>query len=197
MNEGGGASAQLGEFNNFLTLGGYFTQPETNPFLRSTYDTAANAVTENYQRAVVPDITSRFARAGQTLSGGRQGAMTRANEALGDSLSDLATNIYGQNYARERALMDRAADRAFGYEDQAMRRIAGLRDIGSEDLDYRQRRLDEEINRFEFERDEPFNRLGRYASLIGQPVSTSTSSARAESKDTQGVIGVVGRLLGF
>lgn len=196
-NAQGGQSAQAGEQENLRTLGGAYLTPDSNPFIRATYDKAARAVTDNYQRSVAPDITSRFARAGQRLSGGRQAAMTRANEALGDSLSDLATGIYGDNYARERGYQTAAIDRAPSYEQAARARIQGLRDIGTEDLDYRQRRLDSEIARFEFNRDEPFNRLGRFSSLIGQPVVTSNQSARSTNASTEGIFGVIGRLLGF
>lgn len=64
-----------------------------NPYLDATYQRAA--------AQVLPGVEGYFSRAGRT------GSNSAAN-ALGDTSVKLATDIYGQNYARERGLQNSA-----------------------------------------------------------------------------------------
>lgn len=70
------------------TLSGKYLDPSTNPYLKSTYDTAA--------RQVANSVNSQFASSGRYGSGAQAGVLTQG-------LGDLATNIYGGNYQQERA----------------------------------------------------------------------------------------------
>lgn len=160
-------------------LSGMYASPESNPYLRGTYDQAARAVTENYRDSVIPGIQSRFALAGQQRSGGRVGAFGRANEGLAQGLGDLATNIYGGAYEAERGRMEAAASRAPTLADAGYQAASGYSQVGSEREQYQQQLLDELIQRFEFARDEPAQRIARYLELIGQP--TTVSRGKEES----------------
>ncbi len=182
FNGGGGFSALQGEGYNADVLAGKYLSPDSNPFLRGTYDNAAKAVSDNYNRNVMPNIASRFARSGQSLSSGLLAAQNRSQDVLGDDLRRLATDIYGQNYQQERGRQETARTFAPNYEDQYRERIQGLEDAGSGDSQFRQRVLDDLIERFEFDRDEPFTRLARFSELIGRPTNVDTSRSRSSSK---------------
>ena len=67
-----------------------------NPYLDATFNKAADAVQSR--------VNNSFASAGRFGSGLNQ-------RTLGDSLGDLATNIYGGNYANERNLQESATSR--------------------------------------------------------------------------------------
>lgn len=91
---------------NFLTAqeSGKFLDPNTNPYLTSTYNEAAAPMVQNYETAVAP---SREASA-QTAAGGGPGALTGSPNyaesaaldqyGLGQNLANLGTNIYGGAY---------------------------------------------------------------------------------------------------
>lgn len=80
-----------------------------NPYLDGMYDAASRRVTENFTDAVMPSLNAAFAGAGGSGSGiQRELAMDAADE-LGQNLTDMASNIYGNNYQQERGRQLQAA----------------------------------------------------------------------------------------
>ena len=133
------------------TLRGDFLLPESNPFLRATFDQAAGAVSDA--------VASQFA------SGGRYGSGAMAN-TLGRNLNELATSIYAPAYEAER---DRMLD-ANRYVDIANQMrfddAARLALTGQERENQMQRELNQRINLFNELQAQPIDALGRYASLL-------------------------------
>lgn len=195
LDSNGGPSATQGEQYNQSVLRGDFLN--SNPYIDRLYENASKGVTDAYNRSVIPSVQTRFGTSGNSMSAGRSAAIGQAQDVLGDQLRRLSTDIYGGQYAREREMQDVAADRAPSYERAARERIGAVAGAGQDEFNYRQSVLDADIDRFEFNRDEPFTRLSRFSSLIGQPVITNESSTRSKSSDTQGAFGIIGRLLGF
>lgn len=91
----------LGETSK--TIQGDYLNPETNPYLKGTYDAAAQSVADTYSTATAPGITAAAQRAGQFGSSGMDESLWMARYGLGNNLDQLAANIYGTNYAAERA----------------------------------------------------------------------------------------------
>jgi hypothetical protein len=85
------AGAAQGEM--LKTIGGNYLDPRTNPYLQETFQQGANQI----RGALSPSFGHMQA------FGGNSGA----NQALGRSLGNFATNLYGGNYGQER-------DRQFG-----------------------------------------------------------------------------------
>ena len=81
----------------------------SNPYLDAMYRAAADPVTRSYQTATAPTTDAAFSGGGRYGSGAAAGARDTNELNLGNSLANLSTNIYGQNYARERAAQDAAA----------------------------------------------------------------------------------------
>ena len=80
--------------------GGYLN---ANPYLNQAFSKAADNVTRAYQTSTAPAIDSAFSRSSGALrSGAAMNARDQAQENLGKTLSGLATDIYGGNYANER-----------------------------------------------------------------------------------------------
>jgi hypothetical protein len=168
----------LGQSQDYTSrvLGGEYLN--ANPYLDQTYDRAAQGVARNFNLATLPALETRFATSGRSGGGAYGNALGQASRQLGDSLSGLATDIYGGNYARERGVMDTAAGRAPGlaaadYEDSA--RLGG---VGATREAFSQTTLDDLVNRFNFGQDAPINRLQTQAGLYGQPVGGSTTTYR-------------------
>ena len=84
------------------TFRGDYLNPETNPYLRQTYDAASRALTDEYSGSTAPTIMSEALRAKAFGSSAHQEYADRAKYQLGQNLSDLATSIYGGNYSQER-----------------------------------------------------------------------------------------------
>ena len=113
--QGGGAGMeQLAK-----TLGGAYLSPDTNPYIRAVTDAAQRPVTDAYQRATAPQTDYNFANAGRYGSGALLGARSQNEQNLGRSLGDISTNIYGTNYANERARQDAAANQYAGLQQTA------------------------------------------------------------------------------
>lgn len=89
-------------WNAANTLGGQYLDPSSNPWLSKTYDAAASDMARNYTNAAVPAVNSTFSQAGRYGSGAHQNAIGDAGRTLGSNLSNLGTQIYGQNYGQER-----------------------------------------------------------------------------------------------
>lgn len=85
---------------------GYYLN--SNPYLDQMYNTAAGALTRQYQTATAPRTASSFEGAGRYGSPSAQNAVSQNEQNLGSSLGGLAGNIYGQNYAQERGLQNQA-----------------------------------------------------------------------------------------
>jgi hypothetical protein len=90
---------------------GYYLN--SNPYLDQMYGNAAGALTRAYQTGTAPRTASSFEGAGRYGSPSAQNAVSQNEQNLGSSLSGLASNIYGQNYAQERGLQN-AATQAYG-----------------------------------------------------------------------------------
>lgn len=104
----GATSGMLGNTANWgvnqldSTLSGQYLNPGTNPYLNATYDQAAGKVAQQYSTAIAPGLAAGAQRAGQFGSSAMNEAMLMSQGQLGNTLNDLATNIYGGNYQQER-----------------------------------------------------------------------------------------------
>lgn len=93
-------SAQIGQANDLLTkqLNGSYLSPTSNPYLAGMFNTAADAVTRQYQTGTSPETQSMFAAANRTGSGGEQNAITQNQLNYGQTLNNLANQFYGGAY---------------------------------------------------------------------------------------------------
>lgn len=82
----------------------------SNPFLDAMYGQAAGRVGQSYGD-IVNATDSVFAKGGRFGSNAQYSKEGRNEQNLGDTLNNLATDIYGGNYATERGLMENAQGR--------------------------------------------------------------------------------------
>lgn len=140
--------------------GDYLNQ---NPYLDATFNRAANQI-EN--RA----LTSAFGdSSGLSNSGARQ--------ELAGNMNRLAEDIYGGNYARERANQFGALQYASQIPEARSRLALGAGDVVR---DFDQARINDAIRGFEEQRQHPFQNLDVLGSAIGAGMGggfgTSTST---------------------
>ena len=149
------------------TFRGDFLSPESNPYLRSTFDQAAQAVGENFRDFTVPQTDSQFALAGRYGSGLYNNAQQRNQEVLGRTLNELATNIYAPAYENERQRQLSAMRYAPNAQNMGYFDTGRLAAVGQERENQMQRQLNLDEQRFLQAQERPFDALNRYANVIG------------------------------
>jgi len=90
-----------------------------NPYLDAMVQNALDPITRNYQTTVAPQLDASFSGAGRYGSGAMLGQRENAQTTLAKQLADTSENLYGQNYARERAAQDTASQAYGGLYNQA------------------------------------------------------------------------------
>ncbi len=139
----------------------------SNPYLDAMYNNAASAVTRNYSEAVAPSIAANFGLSGRSGSNmAFANAMDTSRDTLSRNLGGMAANIYGGNYANERQNQMQAAamapqTAALNYFDASQVLDAGrLRDV------YNQNVRNDDVNRWNFNQERPWDALARYQQMI-------------------------------
>lgn len=111
------------------TITGQFLN--ANPYLDATYEQAARRMADVYSTATAPGIIAAAQRSGNFGGSAMDEALALSRKELATGLGDLATDIYGGNYAAERARQlaaQQAAAQLYGtgYESERARQQAAL-----------------------------------------------------------------------
>lgn len=133
---------------------------------------------------VLPSINAGFNAAGRTGSGL---AARAASLGLGDAIGALAHKDYGderQRMLQAASLAPQAA--ALDYQDATM-----LGQVGGVREDLAGRQLQDQINRFNYQQQEPAQRVANYMALVGggQYGGTTTATSPLYSNRTAGMLG--------
>ena len=152
-----GSSQQ--EIQNILS--GQYLDPATNPYLQQTFERAAGDVRSQ--------LGSMFAK------GGRYGSAAMA-ETAGRRMGDIASQIYGGAYERERQRQLQAAQMAPQLAALDYADIGQLAQVGQQREAMEEARLADAMQRFQFEQQKPYTKLREYLASIGAPTSQQTVS---------------------
>lgn len=90
------------------TAGGAYLSPDSNPYLRQTFNAAARQATDAFNTNALPALTSQFSASGRYGSGAQQNVSNQAAEDLQRNLGDMAANLYGNAYNQERGRQEAA-----------------------------------------------------------------------------------------
>lgn len=176
---GNGATAGAQGMVNSTVRGDYLSQG--NPYFQGM----AQRITDN----VLPSITAQWARAGRGTGNGE--VVQAASRGLGDAIGQLAY----QNYGDERGRQFQAAQMAptLDYAD-----FDRMRQVGAEYEAQDQKRIADEMARYQFEQDKGANALREYQGLtmpyvqLGQEssgTSSGTTTAQQRQSPLQTAIG--------
>lgn len=147
----------------------------SNPYLDATFDKAAGKVSSA--------VNSQFNQAGRYGSGANVGI-------LAEKLGDVATDIYGGNYAKERQNQLQASTYAPTLASQDYIDLGQLQSVGASNDAYSQAKLDDQVSRFNFNQNAPFADLARYKGLIDGSYGGTTTSTQPYFKNTaSGILG--------
>lgn len=161
---GGDALMNAGYANLQDTLSGKYMDPATNPYLQKNVQTAMGQAMGN--------INSQFNRPGAFGSSAHEGVA--ANQ-----LGNIASQMYGQNYANERANQLQAWNTAPTYGNMAYHDAAQLAAAGQTLQDESQKGLDWQLQQFQEQQDYPYKNLaaaaGVFNSNLGGTSQTKSS----------------------
>ena len=156
----------------------------------ATFNKAADAVTRQYQTGTAPGVDSNAALQHYYGSGAHQWQDRNAKQAYGDTLGNLATDIYGGNYNNERNRQMTAvgnAPQTFGMgliPGQAQSGLGQQQDARS------QQEIDDARARFDYDQNLDANKLARYQQMVqGNYGGTQTTTQPIYGNPLAGLLG--------
>lgn len=164
-----GASRMIGDTVN----GAYLN---SNPYVDKMFNSAADSVGQQFRNNTMPGLNGAFSKGGRLGSTAYANAANSAANSYGTTLNNLATNIYGQNYANERNNQMQAAGMApqIGAADARMLMEAG-----------------------QFQDNAPWQNIARYKDAVGGNYGgTSSGTNTGMQMTSQGGPSLFQQLLG-
>ena len=159
-------------------LGGKFLN--SIPYIDKQFNQAADATRSQ--------LDSQFAGSGRNLGA--------SYAARADQLNNLATQIYGGNYANERAIQNSALGQANSIANQDYVDAGQLAQVGQQREDLTSRNIADNVARYDYAQNAPGINLDQYiARLNNQPGSSSSSTTPYFQNRGAGAIG--GAALGY
>lgn len=153
--------------NNVDTINGKYLSPDTNPYLKDTFNAAADPVTAQYMTATAPQTAGAFSGAGRYGSGSYNNAVKQNQLGLGRSLENLGTSIYGGNYQQERDRQMSAVGQAAGLNQAQYINPTAALTAGNQQQQQQQNVDTSNLAAYNYNRDQPTNALNSYISQIG------------------------------
>ena len=160
------ASSQS-EINKILQ--GNYLSPTSNPYSQALYNQIAGDVTSGVQ--------SQFSKAGRLGSAANQ-------EVLAGELGKVASQVYGDQYNKERDRMAQATQiapqlAAMDYQD-----IQALSGVGQTKEAMDMAKIQDAMARFDFEQQKPYYKLREYLASIGASVPQTTAVTKPVFRNT-------------
>tara|TARA_R110000803_G_scaffold23517_3_gene57649 strand:+ start:7112 stop:7999 length:888 start_codon:yes stop_codon:yes gene_type:complete len=137
-----------------------------NPFLTGAYNAASAPVIEQWNNQIAPGIDSSFAGAGRMGSGLYAQQRNSAENTLGRNLTDMSSKMAYANYAQERQNQLDMAGQSGQMAQQDYNDMNKLMAVGGAREGQQQAQLQDQIQRFNFEQNRPWDQLARYSGLV-------------------------------
>lgn len=169
----------------------------SNPYIDATYNKAAKGVTNKYNEIVNPGIDSAFSGAGRYGSGAYAQARNTSDRTAATELGDLASTMYGQNYANERQNQIQGQLYAPDLANQDYYDINQLSSVGDYKTNLAQQQIDADRAKYNYNANKDQTALQQYMELIqGNYGGTSTQTNPYYRNSAGGGIGGVAQGIG-
>jgi hypothetical protein len=183
----GQAGGQLAD-----TISGQYMDPASNPWLQSTFDSAAGRMADAYAKGTGASTNALFGQSGSFGGSAHQEVTEGNNRAFGDSLGMLANQLYGGNYQAERQRQLGATQFAPSFAGQqqnyGLTNINSLLGIGGMQQGQDQRYLDADYGQFAEEREYPYRQLDVFASMFNPQLGQTAQSTQPGVGALQGAM---------
>lgn len=151
-NLGTGGNPTLGAANGYTqnVLDGNYLNPDSNPYLASTFNNAANAVQNR--------VSSEFGQAGRNIEA--------STPVQNDQMNQLATQIYGGNYQNERNLQQQAAANTPGLNASNLANLGAVGQAGALEQQQAQNYITGAQNAWNYNQQLPYSNLSNYMNQV-------------------------------
>lgn len=177
------------------TMRGDYLAPGSNPYFADALTASLKPQTEQFMSTVLPGINSTFAGAGRYGSGLHQASVDRAVTGLNRAQADASVKAGADMYAMERANQIAGMKFAPALANQDYFDINQLGVVGSALDDQRQRQIDADVTKYNYNQNKDWNYINRYLASLnaGYPGGESSGSGygfmpRAGGGDTFGSV---------
>jgi hypothetical protein len=171
-----------------------------NPFQAQMIQAATRPLEQAFSQQVLPGISSLYSKSGRLGSGAMERALGTATEGYGRALGDITSNIAGTQYQQERGLMQQAqlgqaalAQAAPSIYGQQFLPAQTLGQVGAQQEAIAAQPLQEQLARFQFGQQLPYQQLQGYlSSVYGSPMGsygTQTTQQPLYQNRTTGALG--------
>jgi hypothetical protein len=199
----GTALGQVGQ----TAAGGFLN---ANPYQAQMMQAATRPLEQAFSQQVLPGISSLFSKSGRLGSGAMERALGTATEGYGRALGDITSNIAGTQFQQERGLQQQAqlaqaalAQSAPAIYGQQFLPSQTLGEVGAQQEAISSLPLQEELARFQFGQQLPYQQLQGYlSSVYGSPMGgfgSQTTQTPLTTNRTTGALagGLAGGLAGY
>jgi hypothetical protein len=171
-----------------------------NPFQAQMMQAATRPLEQAFSQQVLPGISSLFSKSGRLGSGAMERALGTATEGYGRALGDITANIAGTQFQQERGLQQQAqlaqaalAQAAPSIYGQQFLPSQTLAQVGAQQEAIAAQPLQEQLARFQFGQQLPYQQLQGYlSSVYGSPMGsygTQTTQQPLYQNRTTGALG--------
>lgn len=171
-----------------------------NPFQAQMMQAATRPLEQAFSQQVLPGISSLFSKSGRLGSGAMERALGTATEGYGRALGDITANIAGAQFQQERGLQQQAqlaqaalAQAAPSIYGQQFLPAQALGQVGAQQEAIAAQPLQEQMARFQFGQQLPYQQLQGYlSSVYGSPMGsygTQTTQQPLYQNRTTGALG--------
>ena len=165
------------------TMSGAYLSPDSNPYLRGTYDAAAGRMADAYKTGTAAQTNAAAGFGGAFGGSAQQELQGVQNRAFGDSLGQLGLGLYGQNFQAERGrqLGAMQAAPAFAGARQAFDfgNANALNSIGQQQQALGQNYLNADFAQFQEANNYPRQQLDVFASMFNPNLGRTASASQS------------------
>lgn len=180
------------------TISGAYLSPDSNPYLKSTFDSAASRMADAYKTGTAAQTNAAAGFGGAFGGSAQQELQGVQNRAFGDSLGQFANNLYGQNYQAERGRQLGAVQAAPGFAGARQAFDFGnanaLNSIGQQQQALGQNYLNADFAQFQDANNYPYKQLDTYASMFNPNLGRTASATQNVSPFLGALGGATGSL---
>jgi hypothetical protein len=180
------------------TAGGGFLN--ANPFQAQMMQAATRPLEQAFSNQILPGISSLYSKSGRLGSGAMERALGTATEGYSRALGDIGANIAGTQFQQERGLQQQAqlaqaalAQAAPSIYGQQFLPSQTLAQVGAQQEAIAAQPLQEQLARFQFGQQLPYQQLQGYlSSVYGSPMGsygTQTTQQPLYQNRTTGALG--------
>lgn len=182
-------SADMNAGSNTLqnTLNGNYLN--SNPYIDQAVNAAQDNTVRNYNLAIAPQMDHLMASSGSFGNSGVQQMQGEAQRQLGQTLSNTASSMYGQNYANERQNQQSAMSLAPTYANQDYTDLNAMQSAGNALQTQNQNQITGNYQQWQNAQNYPKSQLDVMGNALSHSLGQQTTTTQPGVSTAAGVAG--------